>query len=193
MLALLLTLLPPLSSVFKTEFSRPTPALTHTNHLKLTIDATKDECAALVQRFELHDMLELSATCSLSQDTPSRVRVKGTITATRLARKNQAGEIATLDAISLPYENFFSPEEEVENRPLDFADPASFDEAIVDGMIDLGEMVAQELYVYLDELDMAELSEFHVPDVAAGTVVFDTDPDEEDDPPEPTNKIKFRF
>ena len=51
-------------------------------------------------------------------------------------------------------------------------------QAIEDGKIDVGEMVAQHMYLYLYDLGLQEQSEwFDSDDVVEGTVVFDSDPD----------------
>ena len=117
-----------------------------------------------------------------------------------LAHVTHHAAASQVDAI--PFETFFMPEEELDTGgSVDSEDETKYDEvmprlqpphargaswltaprpsvqAIEDGGIDAGEMVAQHLYLYIYDLQVQEEREWSDDETAEGTIVFDSDSD----------------
>jgi len=142
------------------------------------IDATADECAALAARFDLESLGSLSANVSLSvvDKRRMRVRAKGTMSASDVVVRGVMGSTPSiLQVDGVPFETFFAEDEEG-GGTFDSDEDDSYDEPIDNGQVDLGELVAQHLYLHLSFAEQARNREFET-DSAAGTIVFDTDAD----------------
>jgi len=142
------------------------------------IDATADEFAALAARFDLESLGSLSANVSLSvvDKRRMRVRAKGTMSASDVVVRGVMGSTPSiLQVDGVPFETFFAEDEEG-GGTFDSDEDYSYDEPIDNGQVDLGELVAQHLYLHLSFAEQARNREFET-DSAAGTIVFDTDAD----------------
>ena len=177
----------PICMVAPTEFSRPHRVDRKQKSERIKLEATPEECAALCQRFDLDGMDELTANVSISKLSKAaalRVRATGSFAGLGVLRKNFGGEQVTMDVRGPEFEAFFATEPEEEERgassQLVLDDDEAFDEPIVDGEIDLGELVAQHFYMHLCELTLQEASEWNDPKSVIGEVYYDTDPSEPD-------------
>ena len=144
-----------------------------------SISATSDECAALATRFDLGALGTLDANVSLAVVDPrrSRVRAYGSLRATGIKQGGEQGEAATVQIDDAKFETFFIDEDLLSlpsSGAYDSADDDAYDEPIEDGKIDMGELVAQHLYLWISQREQALLSEQSA-DYAAGEVVIDTD------------------
>jgi len=148
------------------EFSRPFNARNFGKYARSDVCATPAECAALAQRFDLEAIGGLSANVSVSlvNRQSGRLRVYGSLDGSDISRKSSGGDVVTLQAQGVDFETFFVPEEKFEARPIDMDDDESFDEPLEDGQVDLGELVAQHLYMYLYDLSQSEVWEWAVED-----------------------------
>lgn len=134
------------------------------------ITATADECSALAERFGYKGLTSLQATINLKVVTPesSRVRVRGIIEATV--------ETSTLGKVQIQKAKFEEHFKEYGDlRTGNLIEEGNDDIPLVDGNLDVGEAVAQNLYLTLGRLERQRLSE-QDGDAADGTVVFDSDP-----------------
>ena len=140
------------------------------------VAAKPSECAALAERFDLEALGSLKANVSLTvvdQHRP-RIRASGKLSAMGIVQQGGGGAPVTIDATAVPFETYF-----VGGEPpaLDSGDDEAYDEALDEsGQIDVGELAAQHLYVYLSELQFARDNEWSEFD--PGTVVYDSGPDE---------------
>ena len=141
----------------------------------MALEATDAECAALATRFELEALGALTANVTLTvvDRQRQRVRAVGTLSAADVGRTAFDGAQKTQQLDDVAFETYFISEDEAtemlrSEAPLD--DDEAFDEEIDEnGSIDLGELVAQHLYLHLDELAAMEAEEFtpdRVPDTA---------------------------
>ena len=173
---------PLLAAAVPNEFSRPKAvAGLRRQASRFLVEATPEECAALAKRFELQSIGSLAANVSFALvDTQRpRVRAYGSFDATDVGVVNgfQGDAVTTLQAIRVPFETFFSGDTLLKNKyDDDDDDDERFDEDIEDGQIDMGELVAQHLYLYLCDLEMSKYREF-TSEYTPGDVVFDSDPD----------------
>jgi hypothetical protein len=136
--------------------------------------ATPEECAALAARFELMSLGSLEANVSLAVVDPrrSRVRAYGSLRASDVAQ--QGAPVVQIDEAR--FETFFIDEDLLSlgsGGAYDSESDDSYDEPIEDGQIDMGELVAQHLYLWLAERAMDE-TRAASGEFAAGTVVIDT-------------------
>jgi hypothetical protein len=173
---------PLLAAAVPNEFSRPKAvAGLRRQASRFLVEATPEECAALAKRFELQSIGSLAANVSLALvDTQRpRVRAYGSFDATDVGVVNgfQGDAMTTLQAMRVPFETFYSGDTLPKNKYDDDDDDERFDEDIEDGQIDMGELVAQHLYLYLCDLEMSKYREF-TSEYTPGDVVFDSDPDE---------------
>ena len=144
------------------EFSRPI-AVDSLKHSGKTyeIEASEEERRRLAERFQVVSVESLSASIQVTpQQSGVMVRVHGTLE----AKVTQAC-VVTLKPVSshlnTPMERLFGPggedddpaEEEID---LEYDPP----EAIIDGVIDLGEIAAEELALDLDPFPRAPDAEF---------------------------------
>ena len=157
------------------EFPRPYAAGGLKKSARVALEATDAECAALAKRFELEALGALAANVTLSvvDRQRQRVRAVGTLSAADVVRTAFDGARKTQQLDDVAFETYFISEDEAtemlrSEAPLD--DDEAFDEEIDEnGSVDLGELVAQHLYLYLDELAAMEAEEFtpdRVPDTA---------------------------
>jgi len=148
------------SSLPTPEFSRPL----NVESLKIgkseqTLEATPDECAQLAQRFDLLTLDHLSANVQLNRKGAGdsiRVFVSG-----RLNAGITQSCVITLDPVSSEIEADFNAafDSEAEDIKSDCDFDISNDdiaEPIIDGSIDLGELVAQYLAVEIDPFPRKE-------------------------------------
>jgi hypothetical protein len=138
----------------------------------LTADA--DECAALASRFDLGSLgsLDANVSCAVVDPRRMRVRAKGTFTARDVVVEREA----TVQAERVAFETYFVGEDGIDqsrNSKYESGADDSYDEPIVDGTIDMGELVAQHLYLYLSEARGVRDLEFE--EATPGSVVYDTD------------------
>jgi uncharacterized metal-binding protein YceD (DUF177 family) len=116
-----------------------------------TITATEEECTALAERFGLRQLSNLKADLTIRRVLGgATVQVKGRLTADLV----QACVVTLRDVparIDAPFETFFA-EEKKNARDIDFTaeDEEDAAEIIENGMIDMGEAVAQYLSLELD-------------------------------------------
>jgi hypothetical protein len=158
------------------EFSRLRPvAGLRKQATRHEISATDAECEALATRFDLISIGGLAANVSLAVVDPRRTRVRayGKFSA-RVVTKGVTGAEAAFDVDAASFETFFA--EDADIGAYDSEDDDTYDEDLEDGQIDMGELVAQHLYLYLSEREQLLIREFSE-EYAPGTVVFDSDPD----------------
>lgn len=135
------------------EFSRriAVEGITPDKVRKETIEATEEECAALAKRFDLRELSCFRADLSIHRVDGGVVRLSGRFEADVV----QTCVVSLQDVhshVSGDFETFFSEdthrldEEEVEL----YLDEEDAPEAIMDGEIDLGEIVAQYLSLELE-------------------------------------------
>lgn len=117
------------------------------------ITATPEECAALAERLDLRELESLTAKLSIRRVSGGSVlRVAGHIDAEVV----QSCVVSLLDVpstISADFETFFTQDNEADNhaKELSFtAEDEDSPEMIVNGMIDLGEVVTQYLSLNLE-------------------------------------------
>lgn len=154
------------------EFSRPfqIEALDD-GDLVETIAATPEERAALAERFSLEALDRLEATLTIGRRHDGRIiRVQGTLEADVVQTC-----VVTLEPVPARVEESFSvdfapaaegaeAEEEVVLDPENLEEP----EPLEGGVIDLGELAAQHLFLALDPYPRAPGVEFSFPDEAVG-------------------------
>lgn len=146
------------------------------------LSATDEECKALASRFGLQGLRSLDANVSLAVVDQRRMRIRayGKMDASDVVVDGPAGTPATLQVDAAPFETFFVEDADSPAAPprtFDSEQDDSYDEDIMDGQIDMGELVAQHLYLYVSNNEFLQLREWQS-DAEPGDVVFDTDPDE---------------
>ena len=115
-----------------------------------SISATADERRALADRFGLQDIAELSAELSLRRVRGDAVRLDGTIRA-QVTQTCVVSLQPVPAAISETIEVNFAEEVEEDASEVEVAyDLDDAPEPIINGRIDLGEAVAQQLALALD-------------------------------------------
>jgi hypothetical protein len=131
-----------------------------------TIAATPEERAALAARFGLVGIasLEANVSCAVVDPRLQRVRAYGTITARDVMQEEVGVGPVTLQVTQAPFESFFMDKDaagyaDAARAKYSFDEEGSYDEPLEDGQIDLGELVAQHLYLHLCELGEARLLE----------------------------------
>mmetsp|Transcript_705 Transcript_705/g.1444 ORF Transcript_705/g.1444 Transcript_705/m.1444 type:complete len:215 (-) Transcript_705:90-734(-) len=164
------------------EFSRPIGVDRKQKYQRVELSASPEECASLCKRFDLEGIDSLQANVSISRvrltEQTLRVRATGSMTGIGVSRKNFGGERVTLDVQGIDFEAYYATEAEDDagGGELDMSNDEAFDEPIVNGEIDLGELVAQQLYLHLSELTLQEAGEWTDPDSVKGSVYYDTEP-----------------
>ena len=190
--SLLQPLTPPLHGraavmLASSEFSRPVSVDRKQKYQKAELVASPEECAALCKRFDLEGLDSLVADVRITRvkmgEDTLRVRASGSLTGIGVSRKNFGGERVTLDVQAIEFEAYYATESEDDlGGEIDLSSDEAFDEPIIDGEINLGELVAQQLYLHLSELTLQEAGEWTDPDSVQGAVFYDSDPDEPDTP-----------
>lgn len=137
----------------------------------VTIAATGEECAAVAERLDLQAVSELRAEASMRPTAVGLVRLNVDFSANVVQSC-----VVTLDAVMASVAERFSVLCEVEQRVGKgegadgevFVDPFGEDpvESLVDGGVDLGELVIQHLSLALDPYP-------HAPGIDTGTVMED--------------------
>jgi uncharacterized metal-binding protein YceD (DUF177 family) len=134
------------------EFSRVVLAdSVGTDGLRLDLAAAPEECAALARRLELEALSNLAAHPEMRRLDKRKVRLAVTFGADVLQLC-----VVTLEPVASHvadrFEVVFAPPEEEEDRPEVFVDVATEDppEPLLEGQIDIGEMVAQHLSLQID-------------------------------------------
>lgn len=134
------------------EFSRPLNVDSLGEREKLVrIEATTEECANLAQRFGLPEIADLKAEIAIKPiHKGEEWRVRGKLSAI-------VTQICVVSLEQFPaeveeeFETIFSihaaPEEDIEEIDMDFLDGP---EAIINGIIDLGELTSQHLSLAID-------------------------------------------
>lgn len=155
------------------EFSRPIAVDSlGKKAVRSDISATPEECAALAKRFALTSLDSVSAkvSCTLIDPRKSRVRAWGTFSAANVAQM----ESVPIAVDEVPFETFYSDDAALASgkNAYDSESEEDYDEPIEEGQIDLGELVAQHLYLHISqpEVDFGDEDE----EFAPGEVVFDT-------------------
>ena len=118
---------------------------------------------ALAKRFDMLGIGSLEANVSLAIVDPRRTRVRayGKFSAADATMRGPGGKPATLQVTQAPFETFFVDETSQEMRSsFDSDDDDSYDEALDDGQIDLGELVAQHLYLYISDKEAMQYKEW---------------------------------
>ena len=156
------------------EFSRPiSVAKLGRKATRNALSATPEECAALASRFDLAGLRSLEANVSLAVVDPRRTRVRayGSLCATDVEER---GASSALQINSAAFETFFVDEDLLGGGgAYDSAADDAYDEPIEDGQIDMGELVAQHLYIYLANILDAEKLREASSEYAPGEVVLD--------------------
>jgi uncharacterized metal-binding protein YceD (DUF177 family) len=139
------SLMPEFSRVLTTEKIAPSGQFE-------IITASPHECKALADRFGLLDIQSLSAKLTV-QPTPHRIGFN--VTGSLLANVIQQC-VVSLEPLSAKLESTLEaqflppPEEPPKGQTFDLTPDDEDYEVIIDGKIDLGELVAQRLYLALD-------------------------------------------
>lgn len=134
------------------EFSRPVLVdVISTKGISMDIEANAAECAALAERFAVIAVRDLVASAQLKAiDGGTLFRVDGRLT----AHVRQACVVTLEPLEQIIDETFtmtFGSEPESDSMELDLSlDDADPPEAIIDGIIDLGEVVAEHLALAID-------------------------------------------
>jgi uncharacterized metal-binding protein YceD (DUF177 family) len=136
------------------EFSRPVEADTFQHGTsEKTFKATKDECEALKQRFGIEALKHLSAKLGISR-RGSGGRIKITVNG-RLDAAITQNCVITLD----PFDTAIKSQFQTTFDARDFEELGDIDvdlqvddqpEPIIDGIIDLGELISQSLALEID-------------------------------------------
>lgn len=164
------------------EFARPVAVAGFKRKAtRNAIEATPEECAALAKRFDLTGLGSLIANVSFAVVDPrlTRVRAYGSFAASDVTPKGS--ETVQIDPPA-KFETFFIDEDLLYLKPTtssgasDADDDDAYDEPIDDGMIDMGELVAQHLYLWLSTYEQDIFRE-ESGEYEAGTIVLDSDPD----------------
>ncbi|MBL8805939.1 MAG: DUF177 domain-containing protein [Rhodospirillales bacterium] len=142
------------------EFSRPfaLDAL-RDRDVRQRVSANAQECAALAARFGILEIRRLEADLSIRRVRGGRaVRVEGQLSA-EVSQACVVSLVPVVQDVEADFVTLFVPAEDLKPLPVDEAgeidadaiDPdAELEEALPDGPLDLGELVAQELAVSLD-------------------------------------------
>lgn len=131
------------------------------------IEASDEECAALAKRFDLISIGTLAANVSLAIVEPRRTRVRtyGSFTATEVVQRSvmDGNRQTTLQLEKMPFETFFIDEEMADDAggSYDSDVDESYDEYIEEGQIDMGELVAQHLYLALSDRQQVRTAGVH--------------------------------
>ena len=148
------------------------------------IEASDAECEALATRFDLVSIGSLAAnvSCAIVDPRRSRVRTYGSFTAMDVVQRGMINgdQTTTLQLENSKFETFFIDEELANDAGIgafDSDEDESYDEYIEDGQLDMGELVAQHLYLAISDRQQLELKEFSTDPALDGTIVLDTDPD----------------
>ena len=159
------------------EFSRPVAVETVKEEAAFAIEAKPDERENLARRLGVVSVDSLSADLRLIRQMGAMVRLEG-----QLAAEVTQSCVVTLapvhSRIAAPLDRRYGPAE-----ALDAADAEDVDldddvpEVLVDGVIDLGEAVSEQLALEIDPFPRAEGAEF--PGYSSG--------------PEPTEGVKSPF
>ena len=141
--------------------------------------ATDDECTALAGRFGFDALASFKANVSLAVVDKRRMRVRafGKFDASDVVMDGPLGGSVTLQATGVAFETFFAEDLMAAAGKYDSDEDEAYDEEIDDGLIDIGELVAQHMYLHFCEMEMTGLREFE-PEFEDGEVVFDSDQDE---------------
>ena len=141
--------------------------------------ATDSECTALATRFGFDGLASLKANVSLAVVDKRRMRVRafGKFDASDLVMDGPLGGSVTLQADGVGFETFFTEDLADTAGKYDSDEDDSYDEEIDDGQIDIGELVAQHMYLHFCEMEMTQCREFE-PEFEDGEVVYDSDRDE---------------
>lgn len=135
------------------EFSRciSIEGITPDKIRKETIEATEEECVALAKRFDLRELSGFKAELSIHRVDGGVVRLSGHFEAEVV----QSCVVSLQDVhadISADFETFFSEDSHrLDDEDVElYLDEEDVPEAIVNGEIDLGEIVAQYLSLELE-------------------------------------------
>jgi uncharacterized metal-binding protein YceD (DUF177 family) len=137
--------------------------------VRVTVTATPSECAALAQRLGVLAIDRLEAKLALQRVRAGRaVRVEG-----RIAASLQQACVVSLQPVAQKVADKFSvlfvPPEDLAPIPVDaegdidvaaIAAEDELEEALPDGPLDLGELVAQEFAVLIDPYPRAQGAQF---------------------------------
>jgi len=163
------------SSVFPlNEFSRPLAVDSlGKKAVRNEISANAEECAALAKRFDLESLGSLSAnvSCTVVDRRKSRVRARGSFSAGDVV---QTG-FGNIPVDGITFETFFSDEAAATSgkNSYDSEEEDTYDEPVEEGQIDLGELVAQHLYLHISQpMDAGDDDNEYAP----GEVVYDSAP-----------------
>lgn len=170
-----------------TEFSRPfaLDAL-RDRAVRQRVSAEKEECSALARRFGILAIRKIEAELSIRRVRAGRaVRVDGNLSA-EVSQACVVSLVPVAQKIETDFVTIYVPAEDLKPLPVDEAgdidvdalDPeAELEEALPEGPLDLGELVAQELAVALDPYPRAEGAKFKENWGDAGETVPDALPE----------------
>lgn len=160
------------------EFSRPVAVETVKEEAAFAIEATLAERESLARRLGVVSVDSLSADLRLIRLMGAMVRLEG-----RLAAEVTQSCVVTLapvhSRIAAPLDRRYGPAEALADADAEDAglDDDDVPEVLVDGVIDLGEAVSEQLALEIDPFPRAEGAEF--PGYSSG--------------PEPTEVVKSPF
>ncbi|MFA7430019.1 MAG: DUF177 domain-containing protein [Rhodospirillaceae bacterium] len=145
------------------EFSRPLPVERLPNEGRhLTIHAEATECAALAKRFDLNALDVLEAKLHAKPFARGElVRLTGHLTA-RVTQTCGVTLVPVTSDLAGDFEltfTFEAPEPDAQEIELD-AEAEDPPEQILDGVIDVGEVVAEQLALLIDPFARAPGAEF---------------------------------
>ena len=172
------------------EFSRLQAADSLGDHpYTATIEATPAERQALARRLELDDLEHLSAAFTLTRQSKNRVRLAAEVKARLCQTCSVTGEPFEHDDAFAVTRDFISERDYHPTTNPDM-DPDEDDppDPIIDGRIDIGEAVSEELALRIDPFARKPGAVFapDAPRDAAGSVILgDGAAPEDDTPPSP--------
>lgn len=139
------------SAAIANEFPRPQEVeQIPPRGMELTITATTAECAAVAKRLSLLELPALSATLTIDRIDGKTFRVRGQFTAQAVQQCSVTLEPVPV-TVQEPVSGLFMPEKLIAAYDGVIEDPLDeVVEPILDGVIDLGELVVQHLALALD-------------------------------------------
>jgi len=145
------------------EFSRPVAVETLKEETAFAIEATSEECETLARRLGVVSVDRLSADLRLTRLMGAIVRLEGQLTA-EVTQSCVVTLAPVHSRIAVAVDRRYGPAEAIADAETD-AEDLSFEDddppdVMVDGIIDMGEAVAEQLALEIDPFPRAEGAEF---------------------------------
>ncbi|NKB50058.1 MAG: DUF177 domain-containing protein [Alphaproteobacteria bacterium] len=136
---------------------------------EVEIEATAAECQALAKRYELLSLEALAARMTVRQNPLGEITVEGRLTA-KLTQECVVTLEPVDDVIDAPFDQRYTlnpaePEDELEIGPEDIEPP----EPVTGDSIDLGELVAQYLYLSINPYPRAPDADVEIAEIKTKT------------------------